>query len=361
LAKQKRYKLNNGPLSCVLYLYDLTPRQCEINPETVEQVSVRFNFHESESFANRLKKNDKKYRSLAKKEQVSCFRIYDGDIPEYNVAVDRYGDKVVVYEYSPPKTVDAQIARQRLADIMLAVPKVLNVAVSDIALKVRKKQKGSKQYQAMDKMNETLVVQEYGINLQVNLHDYLDTGIFLDHRLIRKKMGQLSSGKSVLNLFAYTGTASVHAALGGATAVTTVDMSKTYLDWAQRNFALNDIKGPQYQFVQSDCLSWISGGSETFDVIFIDPPTFSNSKRMEKTFDVLRDHAELLISLKSRLNRDGVIVFSNNHRRFKIDETVLMDAGFAIENITAATIGFDFQRNQKIHNCWLLTLDAPDG
>ncbi len=357
LAKKKAYKFKNGPLNCLLYLYDLTPRQCEINDQQNVQAGAIFNFTESESFANRLKKNDKKYRSLAKREKVNCFRIYDADIPEYNVAIDRYDDKVVVYEYAAPKTVDESIARQRLADIMLATPKVLNVPLADIALKVREKKKGSKQYQPMAKANETLVVQEYGVNLSVNLHDYLDTGLFLDHRLTRQKIGQLSPGKSVLNLFAYTGTASVHAALGGATAVTTVDMSKTYLDWARKNFELNGLKGDQYQFVQADCLSWITSSAETFDVIFIDPPTFSNSKRMDNTFDVLRDHGELLKSLKQRLNNDGVIVFSNNHRRFKIDQAALTEAGLKFENITAATIPFDFQRNQKIHNCWMLTVE----
>lgn len=356
LAKKKSYKLRNGPLDCLLYLYELTPRQCEMNDQHNAEAAVMFNFAESESFANRLKKNDKKFKSLAKREKVNCFRVYDADIPEYNVAIDRYDNKVVVYEYAAPKSVDENIARQRLADIMLATPTVLNVSSRDIALKVREKKKGSKQYQAMDKVNEVLVVQEYGVNLSVNLHDYLDTGLFLDHRLTRQKIGQMSSGKSVLNLFAYTGTASVHAALGGASEVVTVDMSKTYLDWAQRNFELNDLKGSQYQFVQADCLSWITAGNETFDVIFIDPPTFSNSKRMDNTFDVLRDHVELLTSLKQRLNEDGVIIFSNNHRRFKMDEAAMAEAGFGIENITAQTIPFDYQRNQKIHNCWLLTL-----
>ncbi|MFT4928964.1 MAG: 23S rRNA (guanine2445-N2)-methyltransferase / 23S rRNA (guanine2069-N7)-methyltransferase [Phenylobacterium sp.] len=356
LAKKKAYKFKNGPLNCLLYIYDLTPRQCEINDQKNSEAAVMFNFTESESFANRLKKNDKLFRPQAKRENVNCYRIYDADIPEYNVAIDRYDDKVVVHEYAAPKTVDENIAKQRLADIMLATPTVLGVNSKDIALKVREKQKGTKQYQAMDKVNDTFVVQEYGINLSVNLFDYLDTGVFLDHRLTRQKIGQLSPGKSVLNLFAYTGTASVHAALGGANAVTTVDMSKTYLDWAKRNFELNGLKGEQYQFVQADCMNWIKEGDDQFDVIFIDPPTFSNSKRMEDTFDVLRDHKDLLMSLKPRLNDGGVIVFSNNHRRFKMDEAGLAAEGFEIENITAQTIPFDFKRNPKIHNCWLLKL-----
>jgi 23S rRNA (guanine2445-N2)-methyltransferase / 23S rRNA (guanine2069-N7)-methyltransferase len=358
LAKKKTYKLKNGPLNCLVYIYDLTPRQCEINDQQNSLAEVKYNFAESDSFANRLKKNDKKYRSLAKREKVNCYRIYDADIPEYNVAIDRYDDKVVVYEYAAPKTVDENVAKQRLADVMIATPKVLNVDAKDIALKVREKKKGSKQYEQIDKVNQTMIIQEYGVNFQVNLHDYLDTGVFLDHRLTRKKIAELSPGKSVLNLFAYTGTASVHAALGGATQVTTIDMSKTYLDWAKVNFELNGLKGSQYEFIQADCLTWIGAGEDKFDVIFIDPPTFSNSKRMENTFDVLRDHADLLIGLKNRLNEGGTIVFSNNHRRFKIDEAGLNAADFSIENITAQTIPFDFERNQKIHNCWLLKVNG---
>jgi 23S rRNA (guanine2445-N2)-methyltransferase / 23S rRNA (guanine2069-N7)-methyltransferase len=315
-----------------------------------------FNFPESESFQNRLKKNDKKYRALAKREQINCYRIYDADIPEYNVAVDRYDDKIVVFEYAAPKTIDEVVAKKRLADVMLIVPKVLNVSNDDLALKVREKKKGVKQYDQMDKKNLTFVVQEYGINFLVNIHDYLDTGIFLDHRITRKKIGELSKDKSVLNLFAYTGTASVHAALGGASQVTTIDMSKTYLDWAKRNFELNDLSGKQYQFERADCLSWITSVTSQFDLIFVDPPTFSNSKRMEDSFDVLRDHAKMLIELKERLNPGGTIVFSNNHRRFKMDKDALIEAGFIVEDITQSTIPFDFQRNTKIHNCWLLTL-----
>lgn len=376
LAKSKLYKFRNGPLDCELFIFDLTERQCEINQQAVGVVGADgsaplvYNFKESDSFYNRLKKNDKKFKSLAKREKVNCYRIYDADIPEYNVAVDRYDDKVVVFEYAPPKTVDSNTAQKRLADVMAIVPSVLNVPYNQVALKVRQKQKGSQQYQSQDKQNKTFVVQEYGVNLLVNIHDYLDTGVFLDHRITRKMVGELSKGKSVLNLFAYTGTASVHAALNDAVKVTTVDMSKTYLDWAKENFELNGFKvsssrsnTEKYQFVQADCLQWLEQqvelasskeSAQLYDVIFCDPPTFSNSKRMEQTFDVLRDHVALLQNLRACLAPGGVIVFSNNHRRFKMDIEQLQQAGFDVEDITRKTMPFDFQRNSKIHQCWLL-------
>ena len=363
LAKSKVYKFRNGPLDCELFLFDLTERQCQMNDPAIGAGQLVYNFKESDSFYNRLKKNDKKFKSLAKREKVNCYRIYDADIPEYNVAVDRYDDKVVVFEYAPPKSVDANTAQKRLADVMAIVPNVLNVPYEDVALKVRQKQKGSQQYQAQDKQHKTFVVQEYGVNLQVNIHDYLDTGLFLDHRITRKMVGDLSKGKSVLNLFAYTGTASVHAALNGASQVTTVDMSKTYLDWAKENFELNGLKvradAKKYPFVQADCLQWLEteAGNDSpnqYDVIFCDPPTFSNSKRMEKTFDVLRDHVELLTHLKALLAPGGTIVFSNNHRRFKLDMAALDELGLQVEDVTKQTLPFDFQRNSKIHQCWVI-------
>lgn len=358
MAKSKLYKFRNGPLNCQLFIYELDERQCQLNPEGQQSGQVLLHFEQSESFANRLKKNDKKFKADAKRAGVDCYRIYDADIPEYNVAVDRYADCVVIFEYAPPKSVDEVVAKKRLADVMLLTPKVLEVPASKIALKVRERKKGTNQYNKMDKRDETFVVQEYGVKLWVNIHDYLDTGVFLDHRITRKMVGELSRGKSVLNLFAYTGAASVHAAIGGAKSVTTVDMSNTYLDWAKRNFELNGlgkgIKARQFEFVQSDVLAWIDQGADKFDVIFVDPPTFSNSKRMDKTFDVLRDHGDMLVKLSAMLNPGGCIIFSNNHRRFKIDREKLEQAGMVIEDISAKTIDFDFKRNPKIHNCWML-------
>lgn len=350
LAKKRAYKLRNGPIHCQLYLYELTARQCEVN----EASGLALYYAESESFANRLRKNLKAMDKRAKQEGVDCYRVYDADIPEYNVAVDRYGDEVVIFEYQPPKTVDEDVSRKRLSDILILTIDVMDADPNLVRLKVRERKQGAKQYEKMESSGSQFVVQEYNAKFYVNTQDYLDTGLFLDHRLTRKMIGEMAQGKKVLNLFAYTGTASVHAALGGATSITTVDMSRTYLDWAQSNFELNKLQG-KYFFENADCLRWIDFTAHTFDLIFVDPPTFSNSKRMHDTFDVQRDHVDLLRRLCDKLlNENGTIVFSNNHRRFKMQREELAALGITVEDITSKTIPFDFQRNNKIHNCWLV-------
>ncbi len=200
-----------------------------------------------------------------------------------------------------------------------------------------------------------MLVSEYNAKLWVNLTDYLDTGLFLDHRIARQMLGKMSQGKDFLNLFAYTGTASVHAGLGGARSTTTVDMSRTYLEWAEKNLRVNGLTGQQHRLIQADCLSWLSNTDEQFDVIFIDPPTFSNSKRMETTFDVQRDHLVLMKELKRLLRRKGTIMFSNNKRGFQMDLAGIAALGLEAKEITALTQSEDFARNRQIHNCWLVT------
>ena len=273
--------------------------------------------------AQELKKLDK----WAKQQGIECYRLYDADLPEYNVAVDRYGSKVVVQEYAPPKTVDAQKARQRLFDVINATLAVLELPSNQLILKTRERQKGKNQYEKLAQKGEFLLVEEYNAKLWVNLTDYLDTGLFLDHRIARRMLGEMSNGKDFLNLFAYTGTASVHAGLGGARSTTTVDMSRTYLEWAEKNLRANGLTGRQHRLIQADCLSWLSNANEQFDVIFIDPPTFSNSKRMENTFDVQRDHLALMKDLKRLLRRNGTIMFSNNKRGFQMDMAGLSALG----------------------------------
>jgi 23S rRNA (guanine2445-N2)-methyltransferase / 23S rRNA (guanine2069-N7)-methyltransferase len=200
-----------------------------------------------------------------------------------------------------------------------------------------------------------MTVNEYGVKLIVNLHDYLDTGLFLDHKITRRKLGEMAQGKDFLNLFAYTGSATVHAACGGAKSTTTVDMSKTYLDWARENMKLNGQVGRQHRFEQADCLQWLEKSTAQFDLIFIDPPTFSNSKRMEQSFDVQRDHIQLMTNLKRLLRAGGTIVFSNNKRHFKMDEEQLAELGLEAKNISHQTLPMDFSRNKHIHNCWIVT------
>ncbi|CNH63029.1 23S rRNA m(2)G2445 methyltransferase [Yersinia aldovae] len=344
LRADREFKAKNGPLDCVQKNYPLAA-----NPQGAAGVQV------AEDYANRLRKNVKKLDKWAKQQGIECYRLYDADLPDYNVAVDRYGSKVVVQEYAPPKTIDAQKARQRLFDVINATLAVLNLPSNQLVLKTRERQKGKNQYEKLAQKGEFLLVSEYNAKLWVNLTDYLDTGLFLDHRIARQMLGKMSQGKDFLNLFAYTGTASVHAGLGGARSTTTVDMSRTYLEWAEKNLRANGLTGQQHRLIQADCLSWLSNTDEQFDVIFIDPPTFSNSKRMETTFDVQRDHLVLMKELKRLLRRKGTIMFSNNKRGFQMDLDGIKALGLEAQEITAQTQSEDFARNRQIHNCWLVT------
>ncbi|SUP83626.1 23S rRNA m(2)G2445 methyltransferase [Yersinia pseudotuberculosis] len=344
LRADREFKAKNGPLDCVQKNYQLTA-----NPQGAGGALV------AEDYANRLRKNVKKLDKWAKQQGIECYRLYDADLPDYNVAVDRYGSKVVVQEYAPPKTIDPQKARQRLFDVINATLAVLELPSNQLVLKTRERQKGKNQYEKLAQKGEFLLVSEYNAKLWVNLTDYLDTGLFLDHRIARQMLGKMSQGKDFLNLFAYTGTASVHAGLGGARSTTTVDMSRTYLEWAEKNLRVNGLTGQQHRLIQADCLSWLSNTDEQFDVLFIDPPTFSNSKRMETTFDVQRDHLVLMKELKRLLRRKGTIMFSNNKRGFQMDLAGIAALGLEAKEITALTQSEDFARNRQIHNCWLVT------
>ncbi|HEN4010781.1 TPA: bifunctional 23S rRNA (guanine(2069)-N(7))-methyltransferase RlmK/23S rRNA (guanine(2445)-N(2))-methyltransferase RlmL [Klebsiella pneumoniae] len=343
LRADKQFKAKNGPLDCVQKNYHLAESEGG-KPAML-----------AEDFANRLRKNLKKFEKWARQEGIECYRLYDADLPEYNVAIDRYADWVVVQEYAPPKTVDAHKARQRLFDIIAATIAVLDMAPNKLVLKTRERQKGKNQYQKMAEKGDFIEVQEYNARLWVNLTDYLDTGLFLDHRIARRMLGLMSKGKDFLNLFSYTGSASVHAGLGGARSTTTVDMSRTYLEWAERNLRLNGLTGRAHRLMQADVLGWLRESTEQFDLIFIDPPTFSNSKRMEDAFDVQRDHIRLMTDLKRLLRKGGTIMFSNNKRGFRMDHDGLAALGLKAQEISQKTLSQDFARNRQIHNCWLIT------
>ena len=351
LVKLKRYKFKNGPLDVVLNLYQLDDKQ--VSQTTEDKPAL--NFEGSMSFANRVKKNKQGLKNWLKQNDVQAYRVYDADIPEYNVAVDIYGDSAVIFEYAAPKEIDDVTAHKRLQDVISLTSQQLNIAPGNIAVKVRKKQKGEEQYTPMAKQNRTQVVEEFGAKFKVNLFDYLDTGLFLDHRLARRYIQENAKDKRFLNLFAYTGTASVHAALGGAKAITTVDLSKTYLKWGQDNFDLNNISNTRYRFEQADCLKWLEHATSQYDLIFLDPPTFSNSKRMKDAFDVQNDHIKLLTWVKKILSPSGTLIFSNNMRGFTMDEVGLIGLGLKAVNISEQTISPDFKRNKKIHNSWLIT------
>lgn len=345
LRSHKKYKLYNGALDVLLALYDLTEEQIE------------FTQAQSTDLANRLKKNYKQLEKWAAKEGLNGWRVYDADIPEYNAAIDIYNDYVVIQEYAAPKDIPEAVAKERLWFLIYTVAQELPFAADHITLKIRQRQAGKSQYQKQQPRGLTTLVHEYGAQFQVNLSDYLDTGLFLDHRWARRELGKLSHDKTVLNLFAYTCTASVHAALGGASEVVSVDLSKTYLAWGEENFRLNGINPRKHSFIQADCLQWLreQRPQQRFDVIFLDPPTFSNSKRMDDVLDVQRDHV-LLLKLAARLlTQDGVILFSNNNRKFKLDDEGLAEIFLRAENWTQRSLSPDFARNKRIHHLFKVT------
>ena len=358
LRSHRQFKAKNGPLDCVQKNYQIAER----TEQSAVENALEFDRTSSVTsevavdFANRLQKNIKKIEKWAKQQGLDAYRLYDADLPEYNLAVDRYADHIVVQEYAAPKNIDENKARQRLLDAVNATLQVTGIETNKLILKVRQKQKGTNQYEKLANKGEYFYVNEYGAKLWVNLTDYLDTGLFLDHRLTRKMLGEMAQGKDFLNLFAYTGSATVHAALGKAKSTTTVDMSNTYLNWAEQNLLLNDIEGKQHKLIQADCLQWLEKCDRQFDLIFVDPPTFSNSKRMEDSWDVQRDHIKLMTNLKRILRPNSTIVFSNNKRGFKMDFAKLEELGLSAVEISHKTLPLDFERNKQIHNCWLVTL-----
>ncbi|AAK02388.1 bifunctional 23S rRNA (guanine(2069)-N(7))-methyltransferase RlmK/23S rRNA (guanine(2445)-N(2))-methyltransferase RlmL [Pasteurella multocida] len=361
LRSHRQFKAKNGPLDCVQKNYHISARATASDENTQNSPEIDRTLTSSQvavDFANRLQKNSKKIEKWAKQQGINAYRLYDADLPEYNLAVDRYDDHIVVQEYAAPKNIDENKARQRLLDAVTATLQVTGVETNKLILKVRQKQKGTNQYEKLANKGDYFYVNEYGAKLWVNLTDYLDTGLFLDHRLTRKMLGEMAKGKDVLNLFAYTGSATVHMALGGAKSTTTVDMSNTYLNWAEQNLLLNDLEGKQHKLIQADCLQWLARCDRQFDLIFVDPPTFSNSKRMEDSWDVQRDHIKLMTQLKRILRPNGTIVFSNNKRGFKMDVEGLAALGLSAVEISAKTLPLDFERNKQIHNCWVVRLKA---
>ena len=302
-------------------------------------------------FANRLQKNLKQLGKWAKKAGVECYRLYDADMPEYAVAVDLYHDWVHVQEYAAPRSIDPQKAQTRLLDALAAIPVALGISSDKVVIKRRERQTGTRQYERQDQQGRFMEVSEGGVKLLVNLTDYLDTGLFLDHRPLRLRIQREAAGKRFLNLFCYTATATVHAARGGARSTTSVDLSKTYLDWARRNLALNGFSDKQ-RLEQGNVMQWLAEDRGEYDLIFIDPPTFSNSKRMEGVFDVQRDQVELIDLAMARLAPGGALYFSNNFRKFVLDEGV--QARYQVEEISEQSLDPDFVRNPKIHRAWMI-------
>lgn len=387
LRADKKYKFFNGTIPSELLMFT-------INSETFVQSRVeqdgRFSQDDEERqvaeqkvkaaakeeqaaaltsgaqmLVNRLQKNLKQLAKWANKNQVSCYRLYDADMPEYSAAIDIYRGQsqsgraeqlyAHVQEYAAPKSVDEDRAAQRFAEIELAVPFALDIPAANISYKQRRRNKGTSQY---EKMNEQptgalFSVVEGQAKLHINLWQYLDTGLFLDHRPVRLMIANMAKDKRFLNLFCYTATASVHAALGGARYTVSVDMSNTYLNWARKNFALNGLSEARNRLEQADCLKWLENNDQQFDLILLDPPSFSNSKRMEDVLDVQRDHVGMIHNAMRALAEGGALIFSNNLRSFKLDTEAL--TAYTLKDISAETIDEDFKRDAKIHQCWLIT------
>lgn len=303
-------------------------------------------------FANRIVKNRKRLSSWVKREQVQCYRLYDADMPEYSVAVDVYGDYVHVAEYQAPKSISPEVAEHRLDEVRSALPAALGVTADKIVYKQRSRQRGKEQYRRQDNQGEMLKVCEGEATFLVNLNDYLDTGLFLDHRPLRLRIGREAKGKDFLNLFCYTGAATIHAALGEAHSTTSVDLSNTYLNWLNNNLALNNLQSGRHTVIREECQSWLRRTRTRYDLVLLDPPSFSNSRAMSDSFDVQRDHGDLVRSTMAVLRQKGLLYFSNNRRGFTLDPSLPEE--FQCEDITASTLPPDFQRNRKIHCCWAI-------
>ncbi len=356
LRAARKYQLFNGALECALIVCDpVRPPQREVVARELSEGA--------KMVANRIERNLRKLKNWRSGEGVTCFRAYDADIPEYAAAIDVYAEDggeqrtfLHVQEYAPPAEIPEADVRRRRGELLAAAREAFKVPAERVAMKTRERGKGGskygRRYGNAQPQGQRFAVRENGARLWVNLFDYLDTGLFLDHRPLRRRMAKEARGKRFLNLFCYTGVASVQAAVAGAASTTSVDLSATYLQWCADNLAINGLGGTSHQLVQGDVLAWLEAERHRYDVIFCDPPTFSNSARAED-FDVQREHVRLLRLAMSRLVPDGVLYFSNNFRRFRLDEAAV--AAFAdAEEISAATIPPDFERNPRIHRAWRL-------
>lgn len=304
------------------------------------------------AFVNRLGKNIKHLRKWAQRQGLEAWRMYDRDIPQYPFAIDIYAEHVHLQEYDTGWLMRQSEYEDWLTEVIDAVVFVTGLPIEHIHLKRRQRQKGKEQYEKTGADGTDFVIYEYGRAFWVNLDKYLDTGLFLDHRHTREKVGSMAAGKRFLNLFAYTGSFSVYAATGGALSSETVDLSNTYLQWARRNFELNKLDMHAHQIVRADVFQYLQLAAEQkkqFDLIMLDPPSFSNSKKMLDILDIQRDHEKLIDGAMSLLASQGVLFFSNNLRSFRLNSA--LEQRYQIRNISRNTLPEDF-RNARIHQCW---------
>ncbi len=368
LKPERSYTLYNGAIECRLLNFQLHAQRPVEGERRERKAPPAPELSEgAQMLANRLRKNHKKLAKWLQQEAIDCYRLYDADLPEYALAIDLYQSERLwahLQEYQAPKSIDEEKAAARVQEAVAAVRAVFELAPAQVILKQRLRQKGKAQYQPLGKHGQFHTVQEYGVSLLVNFTDYLDTGLFLDHRPVRHFIQARAQGKRFLNLFCYTGSATVHAAVGGAASSTSVDLSQTYLDWAQRNLALNLSDTRRHEIIRADCLDWLREEAgrplrerRQYDLIFLDPPTFSNSKRMQGVFDVQRDHVRIIGWASRLLAEGGELIFSTNHRRFELDTLQLEREGALVEDLSQQTLPRDFERNQKIHHCWRIRVE----
>jgi len=351
----RRRKLYSGGIEVTYYQFH-GPRPPRDGAPKGEQAPAAFGgitahgHTQAEAFANRLVKRARHLRKWPSRG-ITCYRLYDRDIPEVPLVVDRYGPCLHMAEYDRPHDrTEAQHADW--LDLMVRTAAVaLGVAIADVYLKRRRRQRGPAQYERLSDASRLVDVVEGGLTFRVNLSDYVDTGLFLDHRITRRMVRDAATGRRMLNLFAYTGAFSVYAAAGRAAATTTVDLSNTYLDWARCNMAANGFTGREHTFVRDDAMAFLGehGDRPSYDLAVVDPPTFSNSKMADGVWDIQRDHAALLARLGQLMTSGGIVFFSTNFRRFKLDESCLDWAD--VREISRQTVPEDF-RNKRIHRCW---------
>ncbi|WP_370978676.1 bifunctional 23S rRNA (guanine(2069)-N(7))-methyltransferase RlmK/23S rRNA (guanine(2445)-N(2))-methyltransferase RlmL [Agaribacterium sp. ZY112] len=352
LRYERKYKFMNGAIACELRLYQLD-EESSLSREEREPRKKPLS-EGAAMVANRLRKNLSRLKSWRTQHSINAFRAYDADLPEYSAAIDVYADQVHIQEYQAPAKIDPRKTEKRFKAILEACADVFSLKEDELYVKTRQRNRGANQYQRQSAPQESdfFSVQEGQVQLAVNLKSYLDTGLFLDHRPLRLKIANEIKGKSFLNLFCYTASATMHAIKGGACDSISVDMSKTYLSWAERNLELNNFKKDKHQLVRADVRQWLKECRQGFDVIMLDPPSFSNSKRMDDSFDVQRDHTALVERCMELLKPGGVLYFSNNLRSFKIDTS--LQERFNVEDITTQSIDKDYERNKKIHCCFKL-------
>lgn len=386
LSRQVILECRNGDIDCKLFKSTLPPltkaaeaKALEANSanasddkistenmvETTDEINVwqrssgAKNKIDVAPFSGRLKKNIRALGGWIKSASISNYRVYDADLPDFAFALDVYnsedGIMVSLQEYRAPSHIDPVLAQNRIDAAIPVVCELLACKPANLAIKRRQRQRGESQYQRVEKTNRYHKVNEGNCRLLVNLHDYLDTGLFLDHRKVRQWIAAQAKGLRFLNLYCYTATASVHAAIGGAAASTSVDLSPKYLEWAQNNYLLNEIDPASHELVKADCSEWVkqqASAGERYDLIFLDPPTFSNSTSMEQDWDVQKNHQSMIDDCMAILSDTGTLIFSNNYRRFRLAPKV--SEKYHVEDRSKWSIQRDFARNPKIHQCWFI-------